>query len=77
MAKALVVDDSKFTRTQITNALKEKQLEFVEAVDGEEALSKLVNNQFDLILVDLVMPKMTGIQLIELIKKKEFNPQLS
>ena len=77
MAKALVVDDSKFTRTQITNALKEKQLEFVEAVDGEEALSKLVNNQFDLILVDLVMPKMTGIQLIELKKKKVFNPQLS
>jgi CheY-like chemotaxis protein len=65
MARVLVVEDD--LKLKITyDVLLQKEGHVVErAVNGEEALAKLSTFQPDLILLDLMMPKMTGIEFLE------------
>jgi len=69
----LIVDDSKETRREIVQALrKDKSLEsFFEASNGLEALRIISDEKVDLILTDLIMPKMDGFKLIETMRKDE------
>lgn len=62
----LIVDDSKTMRLIIRELLQEIGITDVhEAADGKEALEKLVNRRFDLILLDIHMPEMDGDELLE------------
>ncbi|MBF0291527.1 MAG: response regulator [Nitrospinae bacterium] len=67
--KALVVDDSKLVR-QIELAVFAKigGVEVDEAEDGADALEKLTKNKYDIVLLDWMMPKMTGEQLLREIR---------
>lgn len=66
MAKqALVVDDSYTMRNMVSLALKDEGFEVVEAGDGREALSVSSGKSFDVIITDINMPNMDGIQLIK------------
>jgi two-component system chemotaxis response regulator CheY len=68
----LVVDDSKTIRSIIVRILKLTKLELgqiLEANNGEEALDCLKNNWIDLILSDLNMPVMNGIEMIAALAK--------
>ncbi|MBI3994656.1 MAG: diguanylate cyclase [Nitrospirae bacterium] len=69
----LIVDDSKETRREILQTLrKDKSLQsFFEAGNGLEALRLISNEKVDLILTDLIMPKMDGFKLIETLRKDE------
>ena len=58
--KILVVDDNKLNIKVAKRALKECELIIDEAYDGEECLEKVKNNNYDLILMDIMMPKMDG-----------------
>ncbi len=66
--RILVVEDSPTTRKVISITLGQKGYEIIEARDGLEALSKLNDNKPDLILLDIVLPKMDGYKILEIIK---------
>ena len=65
MKKILVVDDDKIFQAVISAKLKSLSYEVVSAFDGEEGLSKAVSEKPDLILLDIRMPKLDGISVLE------------
>lgn len=67
--KILVVDDSPTTRKVIVLTLKQKGYILVEAKDGLEALSKINDERPDLILLDIILPKMDGYRILSIVKK--------
>jgi twitching motility two-component system response regulator PilG len=67
----LVVEDSSTTRAVVRSTLGQRGYRVVEAVDGLEALSKLSAIKPDLILLDIILPKMDGYQILATIKKKQ------
>ena len=67
----LLIDDEEEIRSLMANYLVRSQVEenrIVLASDGKEALAKIQNQDFGLIVVDILMPKMNGLQLIREIK---------
>ena len=71
MAKILLVEDSAFDREMLSGVLKQDttlKLDF--AADGEEALAKLAQAMPDLVITDLVMPKMGGLKLVRAIRSQ-------
>ncbi len=66
--KILVVDDTLFMVTMIQRALEEAGYAVVTAFSAEEALEKLRQDRPDLILLDVIMPGMSGFELCELLR---------
>jgi two-component system chemotaxis response regulator CheY len=67
--KALVVDDSRIIRQiEISVFNKIGGVEIDEAVDGADALAKLTKKKYDIVLLDWMMPKMTGEQVLREIR---------
>ena len=66
--RVLVVDDSKFFRELIVDVLKPLELDFQLAGDGIEALDCLRQGGFDLVLLDLNLPRMNGYELIAAVR---------
>ena len=67
--KILVVDDFQTMRRIIRNYLRQLGFNNVEeAEDGDVALEKLIETQFDFVITDWNMPKMTGIDLLKKIR---------
>jgi len=73
MEEILVVDDDQTMRLVITEALKKRGYELEEAGSAEEALDKIRANPFALIIMDVRLPKMSGIEAIS--RVKEIDPQ--
>src|SRR5213595_1367042 len=69
MAKILVVDDQEMMRDSLAATLAREGHEIVAAGDGVAAVSRLSAAKFDLLISDLKMPKMTGIELLGEAKK--------
>ncbi len=61
---ALTVDDSKTMREMVSFTLKAQGFEVLEAEDGVEAINVLGGKRVDVIITDLNMPNMNGIELI-------------
>lgn len=61
---ALVVDDSDIMRQMVAFTLREAQFAVAEAANGRQALEKLDSSSFDLVITDLNMPVMDGINFI-------------
>ncbi len=72
--KLLVVDDEKSIRDSLSDILGFEGYEVDQAADGEIGLKQIKNNQYDVVLCDIKMPKMDGIELME--KAKELQPDL-
>ena len=68
--KILVVDDEKLIREVIKEYCEHENYNVIEACNGEEALSIINNSNIDLILLDIMMPKLDGFSLCKLIKDK-------
>jgi len=66
-----VVDDNSTNRDLLRRRLMHERHEVVEACTGREALSILDQDRFDLILLDLLMPDMNGIEVLEQLKLDE------
>jgi len=69
MKRVLTVDDSSSIRQMVCFTLRKAGYEVVEAVDGKDGLGKVGGEKFDLIVTDLNMPNMDGIQLITAVRK--------
>ena len=65
MAKILAVDDSSSMRQMVSFTLKSQNYDVIEAEDGLAALKIAQSNKVDLVLTDLNMPIMDGLQLIK------------
>jgi len=66
--KILIVDDNEDSRDLVTKVLKQSDYQIVQAVDGEEALAKVVSEKPDLILMDRSLPKMDGLEVTKRLK---------
>ena len=66
--KVMVIDDSKTIRRTAETLLKKEGFEVITATDGFEALSMIADHQPDLILLDIMMPRLDGYQTCALIK---------
>lgn len=73
-AKVLVVDDEPVVGQSFNRVLTEKGYEVNTASSGEEALSKMGSNGYDLVFADIRMPGMDGLEMAKRIK--EMNPWL-
>lgn len=74
MKKILLVEDDRKYRNVLETTLSDVGYEVTEAVDGEQALKILTNKDFDLILLDLLLPKINGLELYDKLRlqvKKE------
>ncbi len=69
MAKILIVDDDKSIRKTLTNILQFEKYQVDEAADGFECIIKLKRDNFDIIILDIKMPKMDGMETLERIQK--------
>lgn len=66
--RALTVDDSKTMRDMVTFTLKGAGFDVIEAEDGKHALTVLNGSKVDVIITDLNMPNMNGIELIRALR---------
>jgi twitching motility two-component system response regulator PilG len=66
--KVMVIDDSKTIRRTAETLLKKAGCEVITATDGFEALSKITDQNPDVIFIDIMMPRLDGYQTCALIK---------
>ena len=69
MAKILLVEDDPFLSTLLKNHLEKEGMSVGLAKDGEEAIAFLRANKFDFILLDIILPKKSGFELLEEIRQ--------
>lgn len=67
--KVLVVDDEKLIVKGIRFSLEQEGMEVICAYDGEEALEAAKNTEFDIILLDIMLPKLTGLEVCQQIRE--------
>ncbi len=67
--KILVVDDEKLIVKGIKFSLEQDGMEVDVAYDGEEALEKIRNNSYSLILLDLMLPKLSGTEVCQQVRE--------
>jgi DNA-binding response OmpR family regulator len=70
MSKILVIEDDNYLREVIVEKLKKEQYETLEAIDGEEGLKTTRDSRPDLVVLDIILPKMNGFDYLE-VKNKE------
>ena len=68
MFKVLVVDDDADLRLSVASALSENNYLVDQACDGEECVNKVRAGHYDLVLLDVNMPRMTGLEALKEIK---------
>ena len=75
MPKILIIDDERFIRASLREILEYEKFDVTEAQDGEEGLAKMQEEDFDLVLCDIKMPKMDGIEVLDQAKAMGRSPQ--
>lgn len=74
MAKILIVDDDKSIRKTLRDILEFEKYDIDEAADGLECVVKIKQNQYDVIILDVKMPRMDGMEAID--KIQAIHPEL-
>ena len=72
----LLVEDNEFIRNMYQLKLSKAGLTVVEAVDGQMALDKIKASKPDLVLLDMMMPNMSGIDVLKQLHKDKLIPDL-
>ena len=67
--KLLVVEDEAFLRDLYIEILSDEGYKVDSAADGQEGLAKIQQGGYDLVLLDIVLPKMDGIEVLKALKK--------
>ena len=76
MAKILLVDDMKGVRDAVTFILERGGHDVAQAADGLDGLDKLKNRHFDLIISDVLMPKLDGAEFARRLRESGFHTPL-
>jgi len=74
--RLLVVDDNDLNREMLTRRLQRKGYEVEMVANGFAALEKLEKESFDLILLDIMMPGMSGLEVLETLRKRQSPAEL-
>jgi len=74
MPNILIIDDERSIRKTLSEILSYEGYKIDEAVDGEDGLKKFTSNLYDVVICDVKMPKMDGIEFLE--KAKASNPDV-
>jgi CheY-like chemotaxis protein len=69
--KILIVDDEDYIRSLLIEVLSDAGYEVLAAAEGKEALGILEQHQVDLIITDIIMPDMEGIEFINKVKRQK------
>ena len=69
MKKVLVVDDEKLIVKGLKFSLEQDDMEVDTAFDGEEAVNKARANSYDIILLDIMLPKFSGLEVCQMIRE--------
>jgi len=72
--RALVADDEERIRRLIRMYLEREGFAVEEAIDGEEALDRALNNSYDVIILDIMMPGLDGIEVCAAVREKKSTP---
>ena len=76
MSRILVADDEPAIRKVVRDALEREGHQVETAVDGQEALERFAEGPYDLVVTDLAMPRVDGIELVKEIRRKAKIPIL-
>lgn len=67
--KVLVVDDEKFIVKGIKFSLEQDSMEVDAAYDGEEALQMIREKEYDIVILDVMLPKLDGVQVCQQVRE--------
>jgi DNA-binding response OmpR family regulator len=76
MTRILVADDDRTTLLLLSETLRAQKFTVVTAADGAETLKKLKTGKFDLVLLDVWMPKMNGLEVLSKFRKSKNRPKI-
>lgn len=74
MAKILIIDDERFIRASLREILEYEKYEVIEAQDGAEGLQKIKDEEVDLVLCDVKMPILDGMDVLDQAKQLDRSP---
>lgn len=74
--KILLVEDDVSISDIVKNHLTKEGFEIIVAFDGEDGVAKFFQDSFELVILDIMMPKLDGIETMEIIRKKSSVPIL-
>lgn len=74
MKTILIADDSWIARRGIGNYISSDKWRIVEAENGKDTLSKIEKENPDLVMLDLLMPEMGGLEVLEKLAEREISP---
>ncbi len=68
--KILIIEDDQDVRELYAEVLRDEGFEVEEAVDGQSGLAKVLEGRFDLLLLDIMLPKFDGLEVLKTVKQK-------
>jgi DNA-binding NtrC family response regulator len=75
MSKILIIDDERIIRSTLREILEYEKYEISEAQDGEQGLKMIQEEDYDLVLCDIKMPKIDGLEVLEKAAELDRSPQ--
>lgn len=76
MKRILLAEDEEILRMLITDTLEDEDYVVDEAADGQEALNLIIKNEYDLIILDYMMPVFTGLEIIEKVRSDQAKQEI-
>lgn len=76
MKKILIIDDDKVFAKTLTDFLSKENYEIIHVVNGEEGIAVIGENVPDIIILDLLMPKMGGVEFLDELRKKKLDKEI-
>ena len=73
-ARILLVDDEQAVQTLLTYPLRKEGYEVIGALDGQEALERFAEQRFDLVVLDIMLPKLDGIEVCRRLRTRSQVP---
>jgi len=75
-SRILLIEDDIAISEMVENYLRKEGFNITSAFNGEEGVSKFLNNSFDLIILDIMMPKLDGMEVMKIVRERSLIPIL-